>query len=130
MVIDNRKDQKSDTGLLELAYHQNLPRLPTYLGMSLCVRGKQLFKLRKHKNRGDLDNQNTSKSQENKNMDIFNKYIPVKMSSTTYSGPVIHDLIDELNSLNDNGVDFVPTSSLNAKGIKSYSDKSETVSFF
>lgn len=114
VVIDRRKDPKADVGMFELIYKQNMPRAPAYLGMSLCVRGRKLFKTKKYKNRED--NQKKPKKDidvHKQNTDILPKYVTTIMSPNLYKGPVIHDLIEELNTMydsndndNSNGVDF------------------------
>lgn len=67
--------------------------------MSLCVRGRKLFKTKKNK---------TGESKKNKKeeaKDTTPKYITTLISPGLYKGPVIHDLIEELNSLCDSSND-------------------------
>lgn len=95
MVIDRRKDPKSDTGLFELIYRQNLPQTPAYLGMSLSVRGKKIFKKR-----------NAVKQKCEKKDSIEHKHkvcrsmkpkINLDSMMKCYNGPVIGNLIEELH---------------------------------
>lgn len=42
VVIDRRQDPKADVGKFELIYRQVIPTTPAYMGLNLCVKGKQI----------------------------------------------------------------------------------------
>lgn len=88
-----------------------MPRAPAYLGMSLCVRGKKVFKSKKTKVKREDSQRKIKNTPYHKPEDGNSTY--VSAIPTIYNGPVIHDLIDEINSYydsNENGVDFVSAS--------------------
>ncbi|RZC31981.1 tubulin glycylase 3A-like, partial [Asbolus verrucosus] len=112
VVIDRRKDPTADTGLFDLVYRQNLPRVPPYLGMNLSVRGRKIFrsknKLRQQSQKDkpkDYDNSAQlwlNKKQEQVKTDLKRSLtaptnLPKLSSSGMYKGPVIEDLIDDLS---------------------------------
>ncbi|XP_022907043.2 tubulin glycylase 3A-like isoform X1 [Onthophagus taurus] len=121
VIVDKRRDPKADTGRFILIYKQNLPRPPAYLGMSLTVRGKRIFKnrLRRHKNSGK-ENESISKRNGYALKAPTTPQIPTivhasytpRETVTSYSGPVIGDLMEELQSTYlkscEDGIDFVP----------------------
>lgn len=118
MVIDKRRDPNAHTGMFELAYRQNMPRVPAYLGMSLSVRGRKLFKLKKTRSKEKGEEKSIKKKRNEaigivKNSNILPKYVDTIRAPTSYKGPIINDLIEELHAYYDNndnycGVDFVP----------------------
>lgn len=75
VVVDRRNDKNASTGAFELAYKQNCPPIPPYLGMSLSIRGKKVYKspseakkLKKpyvHQPSSDSDDCSLSESEEN-----------------------------------------------------------------
>lgn len=97
MVIDRRRDPKSDTGLFELVYKQNLPQTPAYLGMTLSIRGKRIFRKKssaKHKN------EKTNIKMDHRYMRNMNKFEKPKINFeviSEYHGPIIGNLIEELH---------------------------------
>lgn len=111
-MIDRRRDPKADTGMFDCVYRQNLPRAPAYLGMSLSVRGRKLFKAKKNKQKPDETKKSKKEKHEPmKNSDILPKYVQTMLNPNVYTGPIIHDFIEELQTYydsSDNGVDFVP----------------------
>uniref|UniRef100_A0A1A9W5H6 Tubulin glycylase 3A n=1 Tax=Glossina brevipalpis TaxID=37001 RepID=A0A1A9W5H6_9MUSC len=42
VMVDRRMDPKADVGNFELIYRQIIPPTPAYMGLNLCVKGKQL----------------------------------------------------------------------------------------
>ncbi|XP_077299177.1 tubulin glycylase 3A-like isoform X2 [Arctopsyche grandis] len=44
VVIDRKSNPDANTGMFELIYKQVVPRAPAYLGLSLSVSGKKIFK--------------------------------------------------------------------------------------
>uniref|UniRef100_A0A1A9VF55 Tubulin glycylase 3A n=1 Tax=Glossina austeni TaxID=7395 RepID=A0A1A9VF55_GLOAU len=42
VIVDRRGDPKADVGNFELIYRQIVPPTPAYMGLNLCVKGKQL----------------------------------------------------------------------------------------
>lgn len=42
MTVDRRRDPKADVGNFEMIYRQITPPTPAYIGLSLCIRGKQI----------------------------------------------------------------------------------------
>lgn len=96
--------------MFDLVYRQNLPRTPAYLGMSLSVRGRKLFKAKKSKKPEEQNKKSKKeKSEIIKNADILPKYVKTMLSPKVYTGPIIHDFIEELQSYydsSDNGIDF------------------------
>lgn len=94
MVIDRRRDPKVDTGLFELVYKQNLPQSPSYLGMTLSIKGRRLFRKRTE-NKHIKHEKDVTK----------NKIIPIPVKPKmdielvkNYKGPVIGNLIEELHN--------------------------------
>ncbi|XP_063917987.1 tubulin glycylase 3A-like isoform X2 [Zophobas morio] len=111
VVVDRKRDPTAETGLFDLVYRQNLPRVPPYLGINLSVRGRKIFR---NKNKLRLPPRETkSKDYENNAQMWLNRkqeFIKndMKRSSTAptnlpklgspgYKGPVIEDLIDDLS---------------------------------
>lgn len=114
--------------MFELVYKQNLPRAPAYLGMTLSVRGRKLFKnSSKHKKLREKENEKIVP-----NSDILPNYITTILKKDLYQGPVIHDLIDEIQKTYtldvDGGVNFVPAQPMSAKKKKIQQNKSDRVS--
>lgn len=124
VVIDKRKDPKAETGNFELIYKQVLPRAPPYLGSNLSIRGKRLLKTRpfrlKYQSKPEKEKENKlifQKKQSLLRSDLFRKssYLQklpkIVQLETNYQGPVIEDLIDELqkccNDANEEKIDFV-----------------------
>ncbi|GJQ82797.1 hypothetical protein Trydic_g13500 [Trypoxylus dichotomus] len=119
VTVDRRKDPKADTGLFEMIYKQNLPRAPAYLGMSLSVRGRRVFKNRSKRSKGSgKENELKSDKKEIASLKAPSPivqpcYTPKEISPNMYDGPIIGDLIEEIQhsylSYCENGIDFVPT---------------------
>lgn len=115
-----------ETGLFDLIYKQNLPRAPAYLGMSLSIRGRRVFKNRsKRKGSGK---ENVDVKSDGKRETITLKppspivqpyYTPTEISADMYEGPIIGDLMEEIQnsylSYCENGIDFIPSSPQAAK---------------
>ncbi|KAI4466490.1 hypothetical protein MML48_3g00012991 [Holotrichia oblita] len=131
MMVDRRKDPKSDTGLFEMIYKQNLPRAPAYLGMSLSVRGRRVFKNRSKRNGGvgkglakDEQQKVSGDRKENSNLKapapiVQPCYTPKEISADMYEGPIIGDLMEEIQNSYltycENGIDIVPMSPQHVK---------------
>lgn len=94
-MIDRRKDPKSDTGLFELIYRQNLPQTPAYLGMSLSVRGKKIF--RKKNSAKQKSEKKDSIEHKHKVCRAMKPKINLDSMMKSYHGPVIGNLIEELH---------------------------------
>lgn len=115
VVIDRRKDPKADVGNFELVYKQVLPRAPPYLGTNLAIRGKRMLRNRTMKlklsSRNDKEKENNfQKRQSLMRAELLRKTsvlqkLPKIVTQDVYKGPVIEDLIEELQkccqSLND-----------------------------
>lgn len=121
MIVDRRKDHKSETGLFEMIYKQNMPRAPAYLGMSLSVRGRRVFKNRSKRSKvSGKENELRSDKRDMSNLKAPPTpvsqpcYTPKEISANMYDGPIIGDLMEEIQNsyLNycENGIDFVPMS--------------------
>ncbi|XP_050309337.1 tubulin glycylase 3A-like isoform X2 [Anthonomus grandis grandis] len=123
VIIDRRKDQNADTGLFELAYKQNYPRTPPYLGMNLSVRGRKIFRAKaktvksegkEQKERHSLTVARPKRATQLIKAEILSdaaasRALPKLLSPNIYSGPVIEDLIEELHKTiyeSDSGIDF------------------------
>ncbi|XP_030761427.1 tubulin glycylase 3A-like isoform X2 [Sitophilus oryzae] len=125
VVLDRRKDSNADTGLFEMVYKQNYPKTPPYLGMNLSVRGRKLFRTRGKppKNEGKEPRERMSlglSSKVRKSLDYYKaetlhdnvatKLLPKLLSPDIYKGPVIEDLMEELQKSmyeSDSGIKFV-----------------------
>lgn len=44
VVIDRRDDKNASTGAFEMIFKQNCPPIPPYLGMSLSIKGKKVYR--------------------------------------------------------------------------------------
>lgn len=88
VVIDRKEDPTADTGLFELAYKQQCPRPPTYLGLQLTIRGKRMSRQKIFKNARPIENVNII--HEN-----FER-LSISPSVQDYQGPIIGDFIEEL----------------------------------
>ncbi|KAF7992932.1 hypothetical protein HCN44_005713 [Aphidius gifuensis] len=86
VVVDYREDKNSDTGLFELIYKQKIPNCQPYLGTALSVQGQKI-------------------TTNDKKLYIDSKTVPKlpmsclpkkKLNANSYIGPVIVDLIEEL----------------------------------
>lgn len=127
VMVDRRKDPKSDTGLFEMIYKQNLPRAPAYLGMSLSVRGRRVFKNRsKRSGKGFAKEEQKfgGDRKENSNLKapapiVQPCYTPKEISADMYEGPIIGDLMEEIQNSYltycENGIDIVPMSATHVK---------------
>lgn len=101
MVLDRRKNPEADTGTFELAYRQVIPKAPAYLGLSLCINGKKLFKKskeRKHENKNAMPVVPQAPSGDDS---LSDKDQPVPPE---YSGPIITEFLSWLNPY-----DAIPT---------------------
>lgn len=120
VIIDKRKDIKADTGLFECVYKQSLPRAPAYLGMSLSVRGRKIFKNRTKYTKSKEEESKKKYIKDppiSRDFAILDDYPPSAHSS--YTGPEIGDLMEELHNSyyhnSENGVDFIPAVKLPKK---------------
>lgn len=115
--MDKRRDTSADTGLFELVYRQVLPRPPAYLGMSLSIRGRRIFKAKKSKLKEQKDKDN--KEKQEKKVDIVETFVDDRTSKVStkhaspniYKGPIIGDLIEEISqkiSKHSQGYEFIP----------------------
>ena len=43
-MIDRRDDKNASTGAFEMIFKQNCPPIPPYLGMSLSIKGKKVYR--------------------------------------------------------------------------------------
>ncbi|KAF5304471.1 hypothetical protein FQA39_LY09667 [Lamprigera yunnana] len=127
VIVDKRRSATADTGQFELVYRQTFPRPPAYLGMNLIIRGRRMFKTKKIKAKDSKEAMNTSQTLPE---ELLKKHLPVLVNKSAYRGPVIGDLIDEIqqnmNSDKLNGTEFVASTS--ASGKKKSSIKMERVS--
>lgn len=141
MVVDRRRDPNADTGLFELVYKQNLPRVPPYLGMNLSVRGRKIFKSRNKSkyvprekyNEFDfinsLINRKDCIKSDLKRVATAPPVILPKIPTPPrlYNGPVIEDLIDDLNKSvkSQEGTTKFPTSPLKSRNEVAATKKTE-----
>ncbi|KAJ0181648.1 hypothetical protein K1T71_002370 [Dendrolimus kikuchii] len=94
VVLDRRKNPEADTGTFELAYRQVIPKAPAYLGLSLCINGKKLFKKSKDR-KHETKNVTPLVPQVPSGDDSFSdKDQPVPAE---YSGPIITEFLSWLN---------------------------------
>lgn len=109
----------ADTGLFELVYRQNSPRPPAYLGTNLSIRGRRIFKGRKHKAK-DQKNKENADIHPNSSLVLVDRPLkpytptipPKSLCGTGYSGPVIEDLIEDLHKkffAKTEGIEFYPS---------------------
>ncbi|XP_034951479.1 tubulin glycylase 3A-like isoform X2 [Chelonus insularis] len=86
VVIDFREDKNASTGLFELVYKQRMPSCQPYCGTALAIQGTRI---------------NTSEKKHSPDAKFIPK-LPLncpsrkKSTANTYIGPVIVDLIEEL----------------------------------
>lgn len=92
VVVDRRRDPKADTGLFEMIYKQNLPQSPAYLGMTLSVRGRKLFK----KRHNSTHRPEKQEPVEIKNMPLAKQKLNIELVKD-YKGPIIGNLIEEIH---------------------------------
>jgi hypothetical protein len=116
VVLDRRQNPDADTGTFELAYRQVVPKAPAYLGLSLCVNGKKLYKKtkeRKHEPKSvaptepRLPSGDTNTGQD--------QSVPAE-----YSGPIITDFLTWLNPYdalptNKEGIVLIPKEALTVR---------------
>ncbi|XP_044752712.1 tubulin glycylase 3A-like isoform X2 [Coccinella septempunctata] len=131
VVIDRRKDPKADVGNFELVYKQVLPRAPPYLGTNLAIRGKRMLRNRalriKLSSRNEKEKENTfQKKQSLLRAELLRKTtvlqkLPKIVTQDVYKGPVIEDLIEELQkccqSLSDEKFEEQTVKTSNANGV-------------
>ncbi|KAK4879186.1 hypothetical protein RN001_007332 [Aquatica leii] len=126
VIIDRRKDPTADTGAFDLVYKQNLPRPPAYLGMNLVIRGRRVFKSKKLKGKDSKEKLHLAQALPE---DVLKKNLPQLANKTDYNGPIIGDLIEEIqhsmHSAGSEGYEFVPASSTEKK---KFASKQERVS--
>lgn len=144
-MVDKRRDPKAYTGLFEMIYKQNMPRIPPYLGINLSVRGRKILKNRsKQKQSVEVDEEEKERLNLRFKQREISKYellkdkqikqiLPKLLAKDMHEGPVIEDLIDELKRTfkdnNESGVDFVPIVEKSASKRKSgQKNKTERVS--
>lgn len=116
VVLDRKYNPEADTGTFELAYRQIIPKAPAYLGLSLCVNGKKLYKKtkeRKHETRNVTPQEPRAPSGDtNPDQD---QPVPAE-----YSGPIITDFLTWLNPYdalptNKDGILLGPKDSLTVR---------------
>lgn len=142
VVIDRRKDPKADVGNFELVYKQVLPRAPPYLGTNLAIRGKRMLRNRafriKLSSRTEKEKENNfQKKQSLMRAELLRKTtvlqkLPKIVQQDVYKGPVIEDLIEELQkccqSLSEEKfTDQSKTRPTSAKGTRKRKEKQEVV---
>ncbi|KAL3280885.1 hypothetical protein HHI36_004113 [Cryptolaemus montrouzieri] len=135
VVIDRRKDSKADIGNFELIYKQVFPRAPPYLGTNLAIRGKRMLRnrslrLRLHsKPEKDKENNLFMKKQSLVRAELLRKTtilqkLPKIVQQEVYKGPVIEDLIEELQkccqNMNEGKFDL---DSIQKKSLEGVSEK-------
>lgn len=116
MVLDRRSSPDADTGTFELAYRQVIPKAPAYLGLSLCLNGKRMFKKskeRKHEARSITPIAPRVPSGDH----ILEKEQAVPPE---YNGPIITDFLTWLNPYdviptNRDGILLAPKDSLTVR---------------
>lgn len=138
VIVDKRRDAKADTGLFDLIYKQNFPRPPAYLGMNLSVRGRRIFKNRNKLNKKEKENEIKCRNKdiikaEQTNTAVIMQNLPKILSPDIYKGPVIADLIEDLQHnfyrCGEHGVDFIPTTPVTpAKKKSDHGTKNDRVS--
>ncbi|XP_017777508.1 PREDICTED: tubulin glycylase 3A-like [Nicrophorus vespilloides] len=98
VVIDKRRDPNCETGLFEMIYKQNLPRAPAYLGMSLTVRGRKVFKRKTIRKDSESNKTKSNRSAKLSPPDMALTLPEPVMKEVVkkYTGPVIEDLMVEL----------------------------------
>ncbi|XP_028159213.1 tubulin glycylase 3A-like isoform X1 [Ostrinia furnacalis] len=116
VVLDRRHNPEADTGTFELAYRQVIPKAPAYLGLSLCVNGKKLYKKskeRRHEPKTVTPLEPRAPSGDtNPDQD---QPVPAE-----YSGPIITDFLTWLNPYdalptNKDGILIGPKDSLTVR---------------
>ncbi|XP_075991999.1 tubulin glycylase 3A-like isoform X6 [Anticarsia gemmatalis] len=118
VVLDRRYNPEADTGTFELAYRQQVPKAPAYLGLSLCINGKRVMK--KTKERKHHINTNVAP--------ILAPRVPSGDALTEqdqpvpaeYNGPIITDFLSWLNPYdalptNKDGIVLGPEDSLTVR---------------
>lgn len=117
VVLDRRQNPEADTGTFELAYRQVIPKAPAYLGLSLCVNGKKLYK--KSKERRHEPNKNATPSEPRAPSGDTNPDVDQPVPAE-YSGPIITDFLSWLNPYdalptNKDGILIGPKDSLTVR---------------
>lgn len=115
VVIDRKRDPNCDTGFFVCIYKQTLLRPPAYLGMSLSVRGRRIFK--RSKSRKDKENERKNGFLSTKKTSRLTAPFTPGMRinghctqidhSAGYNGPVIADLMEEIQN-SSNSIDSDP----------------------
>ncbi|XP_049876528.1 tubulin glycylase 3A-like [Pectinophora gossypiella] len=115
VVLDRRTNPDADTGTFELAYRQVIPKAPAYLGLSLCLNGKKVFKKKERQ------------KHEQKNVTPIPPRVPSgdaidqeQSVPAEYSGPIITDFLTWLNPYdclptNKDGIVMEPKESLTVR---------------
>ncbi|XP_028035824.1 tubulin glycylase 3A-like isoform X1 [Bombyx mandarina] len=116
VVLDRRLNPDADTGTFELAYRQTIPKAPAYLGLSLCINGKRLFKKSREK-KHDTRSITPVAPREPAGDTIPDADLPVPPE---YSGPIITDFLSWLNPYdalpcNKDGILLGPKDSLTVR---------------
>ncbi|XP_048508752.1 tubulin glycylase 3A-like isoform X2 [Athalia rosae] len=91
VVVDSREDKNADTGKFELAYRQRMPSCQPYLGAALSLQGTRIVTTEKKPNTTGHDSKLSLVSKSPATCLNHSK-----SAVHTYIGPVIVDLIEEL----------------------------------
>ncbi|KAJ2944561.1 hypothetical protein O0L34_g3911 [Tuta absoluta] len=117
VVLDRKNNPEADTGTFELAYRQVIPKAPAYLGLSLCLNGKKIF--RKVKTERKHEPRSVTPAARRVAGDSTQNYIndTDQAVPSEYSGPIITDFLTWLNPYdalptNKDGVILGPPESL------------------
>ncbi|KAG7311744.1 hypothetical protein JYU34_002803 [Plutella xylostella] len=93
VVLDRRQSPDASTGTFELVYRQSIPKAPAYLGLSLCITGKKLFKKPKEKRHEPrCATPVAPRATSGDTIAMRDQPIP-----NEYSGPIITDFLSWLN---------------------------------
>lgn len=101
MVIDRRNDRNASTGAFELAFKQNCPPIPPYLGMSLSIRGKKIYKTTSELKKPRRPNYQQPSSESDDTSSSEEENIVQKRCSTDFMQP-IKTLREEIRRLGEN----------------------------
>lgn len=116
VVLDRRQSPDASTGTFELVYRQSIPKAPAYLGLSLCITGKKLFKKPKEKRHEPrCATPVAPRATSGDTIAMRDQPIP-----NEYSGPIITDFLSWLNPYdalptNKDGILLGPKDSLTVR---------------
>ncbi|RVE54649.1 hypothetical protein evm_000770 [Chilo suppressalis] len=115
VVLDRRYNPEADTGTFELAYRQVVPKAPAYLGLSLSVNGKKVYKKKEKRHEPKfISTPEPRASSGDLNADLDQPVPP------EYTGPIITDFLTWLNPYdalptNRDGIVLAPKESLTVR---------------